>query len=252
MNSSFFNAAAGAFLAVVFVVFTVSIASDSIFHSSEPETEGFALEASEGGPATAAAEADEGLPPIAPLLASASLEGGERAFRKCVACHTVEEGGANKVGPNLWNIVNKPVASVDSFGYSTAMTDYAQGGETKWNYENLNAFIENPRKYMRGTAMGFAGIKKEGERADVIAYLRSLSNDPAPLPSADQPAAEEASAPTEETTAAAAEEPAAATAEDSSTADTDATAETDTSQTPAQADDAAAGDDSGSTETNSE
>ena len=235
MNSSFLNAAAGAFLAVVFVVFTVSIASDAIFHSSEPETEGFALEASEGGPATATAAVDEGLPPISPLLASASVEGGERAFRKCVACHTVEDGGANKVGPNLWNIVNKPVAAVDGFGYSTAMTDYAQGGATSWGYENLNSFIENPRKYMRGTGMSFAGIRKPEERADIIAYLRSLSNEPAPLPSADQPA-EEAAATTDETTAAAA----------------DGAAATDDASAPAQTDDAAAGADDGSTESATE
>ena len=234
MNSSFFNAAAGAFLAVVFVVFTVSIASDSIFHSSEPETEGFALEASEGGASTAAAAVDEGLPPISPLLASASVEGGQRAFRKCVACHTVEDGGANKVGPNLWNIVNKPVAAVDGFGYSTAMTAYAQDGETSWGYENLNSFIENPRKYMRGTAMGFAGIRKPEERADIIAYLRTLANEPAPLPSADQPA-EEAAATTDETTAA-----------------TEGAAATDEAGASAQTDDAATGNDDGSTESATE
>ena len=147
----------------------------------------------------------------------------------------VEDGGANKVGPNLWDIVNKPVATVDGFGYSTAMTDYAQDGAISWGYENLNSFIENPRKYMRGTAMGFAGIKKPAERADTIVYLRSLSNEPAPLPSPDQPAAE-APATTEETTAAAA----------------DGAAATDDASAPAQADDAAAGHDDGSTESATE
>lgn len=193
MNSSYFNAMAGAFLAVVFVVMTVSISADAIFHSEAPETEGYALVALEGGTAPAAdTSGSDTLPPIAPLLASADIEGGQRSFRKCVACHTVEEGGANKVGPNLWNIVNKPVATVDGFGYSSAMTAYADGGQTVWGYEPLNRFLAAPKRYIRGTAMGFAGLRKEDERADVIAYLRSLSDSPAPLP---DPAAAQESAP---------------------------------------------------------
>lgn len=193
MNSSYFNAMAGAFLAVVFVVMTVSIAGDAIFHSEAPETEGYALVALEGGTAPAAdTGGSDTLPPIAPLLASADVEGGQKSFRKCVACHTVEDGGANKVGPNLWNIVNKPAATVDGFGYSSAMTDYADGGQTVWDYEALNRFLEAPKRYIKGTAMGFAGLRKEDERADVIAYLRSLSDSPAPLP---DPAAAQEEAP---------------------------------------------------------
>ncbi|MEX3011065.1 cytochrome c family protein [Hoeflea sp. TYP-13] len=195
MNSSYINAAVGAFLAVAFVVMTVSIASDAIFSSGHPEAEGWALEAGEGLPGSATAEASGGgIEPIAPLLASASVEGGQRAFRKCQACHTVDEGGANRVGPNLWDIVDRPIAAADGFGYSTAMTDYAEGGEKKWDYEDLNGFLAAPKKFMKGTAMGFAGLKKDTERADVIAYLRSLSSEPAPLPSADAPAAAEETA----------------------------------------------------------
>ncbi|WP_136657754.1 cytochrome c family protein [Nitratireductor sp. XY-223] len=218
MNSSFLNAAAGAFLAVAFVVMTVSIASDAIFHSSEPEAEGFALEASEGATATASAGEEDTLEPISPLLASASIEGGQRAFRKCAACHTVDEGGANRVGPNLWDVVDRPVAAAAGFGYSTAMQDYSEGGEKKWHYENLNAFLEAPRRYMRGTAMGFAGVKKADERADLIAYMRSLSDSPAPLPS------EEDMAPASEETEPAAEEAAVsdtAPADDAAASDAD-------------------------------
>ncbi len=191
MNSSFLNAAAGAFLAVVFVVMTVSIASDAIFHSGAPEAEGYALVPLEGGGAAQVAAGDDGLPPIAPLLVNASVEGGERAFRKCAACHTVEDGGANRVGPNLWNIVDRPIAAADTgFGFSSAMTDFSKGGEEKWDYDHLNEFLAAPKRYIRGTAMGFAGLKKDGERADVIAYLRSLSDNPAPLPD-PEPAATE-------------------------------------------------------------
>lgn len=182
MNSSYFNAMAGAFLAVVFVVMTVAIAGDAIFHSGAPEKEGYELVALEGGAAPAASAGSDALPPIGPLLVSANIENGQRSFRKCVACHTVEDGGANKVGPNLWNIVDRPIAAADGFGYSSSMVSYADGGQTVWDYEHLNGFLAAPKKYIKGTAMGFAGLKKEDERANVIAYLRSLSDSPAALP----------------------------------------------------------------------
>ncbi len=194
MNSSYLNAAAGAFLAVIFVVMTVSIAGDAIFHSGAPEQEGYQLVALEGSAAPAAATASDALPPIAPLLAGADVDAGMRVFRKCVACHTVEDGGANKVGPNLWNVVDRPIAAATGFGYSSSMTDFAEGGQTAWDYEHLNGFLAAPKRYIRGTSMGFAGLRKEDERANVIAYLRSLSNSPAPLPSATDTAAEPASA----------------------------------------------------------
>ncbi|MDA4847925.1 c-type cytochrome [Hoeflea poritis] len=244
MNSSFFNAAAGAFLAVAFVVMTVSIASDAIFHSGEPEAEGYALEVREGTAATAAAAEEEALEPISPLLASASIEGGQKAFRKCAACHTVENGGANRVGPNLWDVVDRPVAAAAGFGYSTAMQDYSEGGEKKWEYENLNAFLEAPRRYMRGTAMGFAGVKKADERADLIAYMRSLSDSPAPLPSeADMAPAAEATEPaTEEAavsdTAPASEDAAASDAEKPAMTDDASTGD---AETPAATEESSAG-----------
>lgn len=186
MNSSYINAAVGAFLAVAFVLMTVSLTSEAVFHSDEPEAEGFAIVVSED---TAVAEADEsedeGLVPIATLLASASVDEGMRAFRKCQACHTVDNGGGNRAGPNLWEIVDRPVAAATGFGYSTAMTDYAEGGAKSWDYEALNRFLHAPRGYVSGTSMGFAGLKRDDERANVIAYLRSLSDNPPPLPSPD-------------------------------------------------------------------
>lgn len=190
MNSTYFNAAAGALLAVLFVVMTVSIVSDAIFYSSTPEVEGYALVPLEGGSGSTVEQEEEGLPPIGLLLASADASAGESAFRKCAACHTVEDGGANRVGPNLWNIVNRPVAAAAGFGYSSAMREYAQEGGVAWNFDNLNEFLAAPKGYMRGTSMGFVGLRKDDERADVIAYLRSLSDSPAPLPS-PEPVAEE-------------------------------------------------------------
>ena len=188
------NTYAGAFLGTVFVMMTVGILGEAIFESEAPEEAGFAIVASEGG--DGGAEADKAAPEesIAPLLASADAGKGESIFKKCQACHTAEDGGANKVGPNLWNIVNRPVASHEGFKYSGAMTEFAAGG-TVWDYDHLDHFIKKPKDLVPGTAMGFAGLSKIQDRADLIAYLRTMSNDPAPLPDPNAaPAAESADA----------------------------------------------------------
>ncbi len=193
MDSFELNKIIGAILATVFVLFSVSIVSDAIFASHAPEKPGFIIEAAE-----AAAGGDDGEPkgpePIGPLLAGADLDKGKSVFKKCAACHTVENGGANKVGPNLWDIVNRPAAAHDGFSYSGALKEFAQGGATAWDYESLSQFLLSPKKFVKGTSMGFAGLKKEGDRANVIAYLRSLSDNPAPLP---EPAPEDSAAATE-------------------------------------------------------
>ena len=135
-----------------------------------------------------------GLFAAAPAWADGDAAAGEKIFKKCQACHTAEDGGANKVGPNLWNIVNRPVASHEGFKYSGAMTEFAAGG-TVWDYDHLDHFIKKPKDLVPGTAMGFAGLSKIQDRADLIAYLRTMSNDPAPLPDPNAaPAAESADA----------------------------------------------------------
>jgi cytochrome c len=185
------NTYAGAFLGTVFVMMTVGILGEAIFHSETPEEAGFAIVASEGGGGgETEAAAGPSVEPIAPLLASADADKGASVFKKCQACHTVEEGGANKVGPNLWDIVNHPVATREGFKYSSAMTEFAAGG-TVWDYEHLNHFIKKPKDLVPGTAMGFAGLSKIQDRADLIAYLRSMSGNPAPLPDPNAAPAEE-------------------------------------------------------------
>ncbi len=240
MNSSYLNAAAGAFLFIAFVVMTVSITSDAIFHTGAPETEGYAIAVTEGSATTADAGAEEALTPIATMLVDASAEDGQKAFRKCQACHTVENGGANRVGPNLWGIVDRQVASADGFGYSAAMTDYSEDGAKSWDFDALNNFLHAPRSYMRGTSMGFAGLKKDDERANVIAYLRSLSDNPVPLPDPEaqaeseeaaddvepQPASAETDAASDDASGDAAAEEGASTEEDMST-ENDSTTSTD-------------------------
>lgn len=199
MNSFEFNKIIGGLLGTVFVVFTLGIVSDAIFASPVPEKPGYAIEVAEaehGGGETAGGETAE--TPIAELLAGADATAGAAVFKKCAACHTVEKGGANKVGPNLWDIVNRPVAGHEGFAYSAAMKEFAQGGSVVWDYDHLSHFLLAPKALVKNTAMGFAGLKKPDERANVIAYLRTLSDSPAPLPEASAtPAAENASAPAE-------------------------------------------------------
>ena len=113
------------------------------------------------------------------MLAAADVAAGKKSARKCSACHTFDEGGANKIGPNLWNIVNRPIASDGDFAYSKALKGKAGG---TWTYEELDAFLAKPKAYAPGNKMTFPGFKKVGARADMIAYLRSLSGSPAALP----------------------------------------------------------------------
>ncbi|WP_333023326.1 c-type cytochrome [Wolbachia endosymbiont of Pentidionis agamae] len=116
---------------------------------------------------------------ISALMENANLDKGKSAAKKCIACHTFDKGGQNKVGPNLWNIVdNKKAHLGNSFNYSKPMLE--KGGN--WGYEELFAFLKNPKSYIKGTRMAFAGISKPQEIADLIAYLRSNSENPAPIP----------------------------------------------------------------------
>ncbi|CCV03278.1 Cytochrome c homolog [Mesorhizobium metallidurans STM 2683] len=181
MDSFEINKLIGGLLGTIFVVFSVAIVSDSLFASPAPEKPGFIIEATEpaeGGPAAPAA----GAKPIADRLATANAEAGAAVFKKCQACHSGEKDGPNKVGPDLWDVVDRPVASHEGFAYSAGMKEYSKGGTEKWTYENLDRFITSPKKDVKGTAMGFAGLPKEEDRANVIAYLRTLSDNPKPLP----------------------------------------------------------------------
>jgi cytochrome c len=115
---------------------------------------------------------------VSALLAGADVKNGTKLAKKCAACHSFKKGGPNKVGPNLWNIVGAKQAAVAKYRYSAALKNMGKS----WGYEELNQFLLKPKAYLKGTKMTFAGVRKAGDRADLIVYLRSLSDAPKPLP----------------------------------------------------------------------
>lgn len=156
--------------------------SDLAFHEEHTEN-AYHIEVAEDLTAGGVV-APQGPEPIAAFLATADAAKGESLARACAACHTFEKGGAEGIGPNLWNVVNRDVAST-SFAYSEAMAAH----DGSWTFEELNHFLYKPKSHIEGTKMNFIGLKNPEKRANVIAYLRSLSDNPAALP--DVPVEEE-------------------------------------------------------------
>ncbi len=134
------------------------------------------------------AKKKKGAQPILALIASADIARGKKLSKKCAACHSFNQGGANKVGPNQWNLVGRDKASTAGFSYSAAMA--SKGGS--WTYEDLNKFIWKPKSFVKGTKLSYGGLKKADDRAALIAWMRTLSSSPQALPSAKRIAAEQA------------------------------------------------------------
>jgi cytochrome c len=179
MNSFELNKVLGAILGTCLITLALNIAAGAIFSQEKPAKPGYAIAVpGEGAPKQ---EAKKEEVPIATRLAKASMEKGQQIAKQCLACHTFEKGGPNKVGPNLWNIVgDERGKDRGGFNFSSAMK--SKGG--KWTYEELDKFLANPRGYISGTAMTFAGVSNDQQRADVIAYLRTQAESPEPLPTA--------------------------------------------------------------------
>ena len=180
MDSFELNKILGAVLGTCLILLVTSFAASALFAPNKPEKPGFEIAVKEeaaGGEKAAAAAPSE---PIEKLLQTASVQKGEAAAKKCAACHDFTKGGPNKVGPNLFGIVGDKKGEGRGFNFSAAMK--GKGGT--WTIDDLNKFIDNPKGFVPGTAMGFAGIQKDSERADVIDYLHTLADTPVPLPTA--------------------------------------------------------------------
>jgi cytochrome c len=180
MNSFELNKVLGAILGTCLFTLALNIGAGAIFAPEKPAKPGYEIAVKEHGEGEKAGAAKEPEQPIEVLLAKASVEKGTATAKQCQACHTFEKGGPNRVGPNLWGIVDRPRASVAGFNYSAPMK--AKGG--KWTFDELNKFLANPRGYVSGTAMTFAGLTRDQQRADVIDFLRSMADSPVPLPKA--------------------------------------------------------------------
>lgn len=180
MNSFELNKILGAILGTCLITLALNIGAGAIFAPEKPAKPGYAIAVQEHG-AGEKAGPKEPEQPIEALLAKASAEKGQAAAKQCQACHTFEKGGPNRVGPNLWGIVgDERGKDRGGFNFSAAMK--AKGGE--WTFEELNKFLANPRGYIPGTNMTFAGLSREQQRADVIEFLRTHADSPVAVPKA--------------------------------------------------------------------
>jgi cytochrome c len=178
MDSFEFNKIAGAILGTLLFTMGLNLFSEAIFSRTAPKKPGYDLPIGEEKAAGGAQAAVPAAEPLPTLLAKADPKKGEALTKACSACHNFDKGGAAKVGPPLFGVVDRAVAEVPGFAYSDALK--AKGG--KWTFEVLNDFINNPKSTVPGTKMTFAGEKDPTKRADILAYLRTLSDNPAPLP----------------------------------------------------------------------
>lgn len=180
MGDLFFNKLAGAIIGIGLLIMGLMELSNRLFEVHPPETLAYAVELDAVAPVVQEEEED-GPVDFGVLLANADVSSGERVARRCASCHTFEEGGGNGTGPYMWDVMGRDVAGVDGYGYSSAMVSYAEGGRV-WGFQNMYDYLENPRSYVEGTAMSFAGLRNQEDRINIIAYMRTLSGDPIDLP----------------------------------------------------------------------
>ena len=179
MDSFELNKIIAAILMVVLLVIGLEKVADSVFHVNKPKNPGYQVEA--GSQLTSATALSTNIiekVDIVAIMALGDVASGEKVFKKCAACHSINKGGKNKIGPALYNVVGRAVGGVDDYKYSKALASYGK----EWTFEELNGFLTKPSAYLKGTKMSYAGLRKEKNRASVIKYLNQNSDKPKLLP----------------------------------------------------------------------
>ena len=179
MDSFELNKIIAAILMVALLVIGLGKVADGVFHVQKPKNPGYQVEV-ESQLTSSASQASEVVEKIdiAAIMAMGDVASGEKIFKKCVACHSINKGGKNKIGPALYNVVGRAVGGVNDYKYSKALASF----EKEWTFEELNGYLTKPAKWIKGTKMAFAGLRKEKDRASVIKYLNQNSDSPVPLP----------------------------------------------------------------------
>jgi cytochrome c len=179
MDSFEINKIIAAVLLVALLVIGIGKVSNILFYVEKPKTPGYAVEVEQvSGSSITTTEVVEKVVDIAALMALGDVASGEKIFKKCAACHSINKGGKHKIGPALYNVVGRKVGGVEDYKYSKALIAY----EKEWTFEELNGFLIKPAKHIKGTKMAYAGLRKEADRASVIKYLNANSDSPLPLP----------------------------------------------------------------------
>ncbi len=180
MDSFEINKIVAAILMVALLIIGIGKLSDVIFYVEKPKKPGYSVEVEQVVTASAqtSSETAEKKIDIAALMAMGDLATGEKVFKKCAACHSIIKGGKNNIGPALYNVVGRKIGAVSDYKYSKALTEYGKN----WTFEELNGYLIKPAKWIKGTKMAFAGLRKEKDRASVILYLNKNSDNPLPLP----------------------------------------------------------------------
>ena len=180
MDSFEINKIVAAILMVALLIIGIGKVSDLIFYVEKPETPGYSVEVEQAVAisSNSGSETEKEVIDIAALIAMGDLATGEKVFKKCAACHSIVKGGKNNIGPALYNVVGRKVGAVNDYKYSSALSEYGKN----WTFEELNGYLIKPAKWIKGTKMAFAGLRKEKDRASVILYLNKNSDNPLPLP----------------------------------------------------------------------
>ena len=179
MDSFELNKIIAAILMVALLVIGLGKLADGVFYTKIPEKPGYKVEV-ENQVTSSVSQVSEIVEKIdiAAVMAQGDIVSGEKIFKKCAACHSINKGGANKIGPALYNVVGRKVGSVSDYKYSKTLASY----EKEWTFEELNGFLQKPSSYLKGTKMSYAGLRKEKDRASIIKYLNQNSDSPLLLP----------------------------------------------------------------------